>query len=225
LRNGEGTARRLSHRKVDVIGVVEDVIAGTLVEGVAETCVYFATTPGPEAPLLLIRGRGEAMSVARIIAGAIDRAHPGLVYQVAPIRQLHALQLWAFGWFSTAAAIPGMIGLLLAFTGTYGVVAFLAAQRIREFGIRMALGASANRLVTSIVTGSLRIAIIATTFGLLVAAVLSRAIASAFEIAPLVGARPYVVAAAVLLTASAVAAWLPLRRVVRVDPCAALRSE
>jgi hypothetical protein len=215
-----------SHKRGHVIGVVKDVVQGTLFHGIPATCVYFPTAIGAAQPLtLLARGRGDVAATIDAIHAAVDDAYPGVAFETRPIRDLAALQVWAVGSFSTAAAIPGVVGLLLAFTGTYGVVAFVAAQRRREFGVRMALGATKSRIVRNMVGDALRIGIIAVAAGALLAFALSRAASSVLEFIPVFGPGPYILASAIVLGASVIAAWLPGRRAARVDPSAALRAE
>jgi ABC-type antimicrobial peptide transport system permease subunit len=145
--------------------------------------------------------------------------------QARPIRDLAALQVWAVGSLSAAAAIPGVVGLLLAFTGTYGVVAFVAAQRRREFGVRVALGATSGRIVREMVGDALRTGVIGAGAGALLAFAGLRAASSAIELIPTFGLRSYVMAGAIVLGALVIAAWLPSARAARMDPAAALRAE
>jgi ABC-type antimicrobial peptide transport system permease subunit len=121
--------------------------------------------------------------------------------------------------------VLGGIGLLLAFSGTYAVVAFLVTQRTREFGIRMALGASVRQLVEGLMGETLRTASMGLAGGALVAFALNRLAAGTLLLAPPVALRPYVVAVGVMLLATAIAALLPSLRTTRIDPSKALRVE
>ncbi len=126
------------------------------------------------------------------------------------------------------AALFGLfasVGLALAAFGLYGVLAFLVAQRTREIGVRMALGATpaaVSRLVLSSAARWLGV-------GLAVGLALSMAVARAMHglLLGVSGGDPaaWMGAAAILLTAALAAAWLPARRAARVDPMVALRHE
>lgn len=212
--------------QVHVIGIVEDVVQGTLLHGIPATFVYVPTALSTAQPLsLLVRGRGDVAATVDAVHQVMEEVDPNAAFDTRPIRDLAGLQVWAVGSFSTAASIPGIVGLLLAFTGTYGVVAFVAAQRRREFGVRMALGATPAGIVRGMVADALRTGAIGAASGALIAVALSRAASSALEFIPVFGARPYVIAGAIVLAASAIAAWLPSARAARMDPAAALRAE
>ena len=119
-------------------------------------------------------------------------------------------------------ALLGFTGLVLAAVGIYGVIAFFVTQRTHEIGIRVALGASTQRVVRMVVGQALVLALTGVVVGGALAAWATRALQSMlFEI----GARDpvaYVAAALVLLAVSVAAAWLPARKASRVDPVKAL---
>ena len=119
----------------------------------------------------------------------------------------------------------GVLALLLAAVGIYGVMAYSVAQRTREIGVRMALGAGARELLALIVREGARLTAVGLAIGIIAALGLTRFISSL-----LYGIRPVDVVsfagAALILTASAVlACYIPARRAIRVDPVVALRHE
>lgn len=133
---------------------------------------------------------------------------------VAPRR----LNLVLFALFSALA-------LVLASVGLYGVVAYAASQRTREFGIRMALGACSADVLKLVLGHGLKLALAGVAIGVAASLALARFLASLlFRVGP---ADPVTIAAvAVLLTVVAlVACWLPARRATRIAPTVALRSE
>ena len=218
--------RRPTHTSVRVIGVTEDVVGGALLDGVDETCVYFATglaSPGPMS--LLVRGRKDGGSVRAPVAAAINAIKPDAPFQFYSMLTLMGMMAWIFQAFSVAASFLGVVGLLLAFSGTYAVVAFLMTQRTREFGIRMALGATVRNIVSGMMGETLRIALLGLGAGLAVAAGLVRLFSGTIPIIPAFSPGPYLVAAAIVLAATAVAALMPSLRVARIDPSKALRVD
>ncbi len=218
--------RRPTHTSVRVIGVTEDVVSGTLLDGRGETCVYFATgfaSPGPLS--VLVRGRRDAASVRAPVAAAINAIEPQSPFQFYSMLTMMGMMAWIFQAFSVAASFLGVVGLLLAFSGTYAVVAFLMTQRTREFGIRMALGATVRNIVSGMMGETLRIALLGLGAGLAVAAGLVRLFSGTIPIIPAFSLGPYLVAAAIVLAATAVAALMPSLRVARIDPSKALRVD
>ena len=119
----------------------------------------------------------------------------------------------------------GAGALALAALGLYGVVAYLAARRTKEIGIRMALGGRAGRIRKTIVAGSLRLVVIGLVLGLAGSLLGGRAIESLlFGVSP---ASPAILAAAaaVLALTAVAASWLATRHATRVAPAEALRKE
>jgi predicted permease len=220
------TDRRLPRGRVQVIGVAEDVASGNIFDGVDAGCVYFPTDMRPPTEMsLLVRTRSDDVEALRsAVTTAVRDVAPEMPFQVFPMRTLVGLAVWIFRAFSVAGSVLSIVGLLFAYSGTHAVVSFLVAQRTREFGVRMALGASAWRIVWGMMIETCRTAAIGLAAGLAAAAGLVRLFGS-IAIVPNFGIRPFVVGAAIVLVATAVAALLPLSGVSRIDPAQALRTE
>jgi predicted permease len=154
-----------------------------------------------------------------------DRQLPILKARTLAEHRDASISLWLIragaGLFSTF----GALALVLAGTGLYGVRSYLVSRRTREIGIRMAVGAQSKDVVRLVIGEGLRMTLI----GLAVGAVLS--MAAATGISSLVyrvstfDPVTFVVAPAVLLSASLLASWLPARRATRIAPVSALRTE
>jgi macrolide transport system ATP-binding/permease protein len=119
----------------------------------------------------------------------------------------------------------GLFGLLLAVTGLYGVIAYSVSRRTREIGIRMAIGAEPSGISSLVVKQGLRLTLIGTVIGLLLALGASQVLAS-----QLAGTSPfdpfvYFAGAVVLAGVSLLACYVPARRAARVDPLVALRQD
>jgi ABC-type antimicrobial peptide transport system permease subunit len=123
------------------------------------------------------------------------------------------------------AAVFAVLALVLAAVGLYGLVSFAVAQRTRDIGIRMALGASRGRVLADVLRDGMTLATLGTAFGLAGAVALTRVLGSLlFEVSPRDPAT-LVIVASVLAAVTLVASWLPARRATRVDPMVALRTE
>jgi ABC-type antimicrobial peptide transport system permease subunit len=119
----------------------------------------------------------------------------------------------------------GLVGLILASIGIYGVTAYMVTQRTREIGVRLALGAQRIDVLVMVLREGLSLTLLGAAVGLLLAGAMSRVLADF-----LFGIRPVDAvtfgSAVVLFTATALAACVvPARRAVRIDPMEALRYE
>ena len=127
--------------------------------------------------------------------------------------------------YSWLLAVFALLALLLALGGTYGVTSYLASQRTREMGIRIALGARTADIRRSVLKGSLAVVVVGMVLGAL------SSIAAANQISSLLfGVSPHdpvvLVGAVLVLGLTALAAsWFPAVRASRVDPMTTLRSE
>jgi ABC-type antimicrobial peptide transport system permease subunit len=217
---------RLPRGQVQVIGVTEDVANGSIFDGLDASCVYFPADMKVLSEMsLLVRSRIDNIEGLRsAVTAAVEEVAPETPVQVLPIRTLAGGAAWLFQAASVVVSLLGVIGLLFAYSGTHAVVSFLAAQRTREFGVRMALGATAWRIVRGMLVETSRTASIGLVAGLAMAAGLVRLFSGAVAM-PDFGFRPFVVGAAIVLVATAVAALAPLRGTARIDPAKALRTE
>jgi putative ABC transport system permease protein len=117
------------------------------------------------------------------------------------------------------------LALILATIGLYGVLAYSVTQRTREIGLRMALGAGANRIVGAIVLRGLTLAAIGLAIGLATAWALARTMTSLLYGISATDRMTYAAVAALLLAIAAAASWIPAIRASRVDPAIVLREE
>jgi ABC-type antimicrobial peptide transport system permease subunit len=125
----------------------------------------------------------------------------------------------------TLLGISGVMALLLAVVGIYAVISYTVAQRTREIGIRMALGARSGSVKLMFVRNGLVWGAIGAGLGLVTAAALSQLMSTLlFGIKP-IDPLTYIAVAITLLAATAVASYLPARRITRVNPVDALRAE
>jgi ABC-type antimicrobial peptide transport system permease subunit len=126
---------------------------------------------------------------------------------------------------ATLCSFFGVLALILASIGLYGVMSYAVAQRTSEIGIRMALGASARRVLGMVLQQSILVVGIGAVTGIALAQASTRLLANfLYGLAP---TDPITIASAtfLLLAVALLAAWLPARRATRVDPMTALRYE
>jgi ABC-type antimicrobial peptide transport system permease subunit len=122
-------------------------------------------------------------------------------------------------------AIAASLALLLGVVGVYGVIAYVVSQRIREIGIRTALGAQPAGVLGMFVRHGLWLAGIGSALGLVAAAGLSRLMSSLLFGVTALDPVTYTGVSALLIVAGGLASYLPARRAIAVDPVQALRAE
>ena len=211
-------------RDYTVIGVARDMRTG--IWDTARGFVYLPlTTPYGARSSIFIRTRGDST----VALGEIARAAEGQGRTLQFRRRLgDALDLQKFP-FRGLAALSGALGglaLLKAVVGLYGVMAFSVAQRSREIGIRMALGATAEKVVQRFVRQGMRLVAVGMVLGLgggVLFALLLRKIM--FGLGGPFDATAFGAVTVILGTVALLACWLPARRASRVDPMIALRTE
>jgi predicted permease len=216
---------RLPRGRLQVVGVAEDVANGAITDGIDASCVYFLTDiQGPANMALLVRARTDGDVLPSAVTAAVNEVAPDTPFQVVSMRSMVAEVAWGFRGISLVVSVLGIVGLLFAYSGTHAVVSFLTAQRKREFGLRMALGASARQIVWRMLVQTSRTGLTGLAAGSAAAAGLLGLFTASAAIMDF-GARPFVVGAATVLIATTVAALVPLLGTARIDPAQALRTE
>jgi putative ABC transport system permease protein len=147
------------------------------------------------------------------------------LYDVKTFEQAVSRSLWRQRLQGQVLGVFATLALLLAAVGIYGVVSYAVAQRTREFGVRVALGAEQHDVLKLVLGQSARLAGIGVLIGLVVALALTRFLATLlYEVKP---TDPGTIAlvVAVLVSIALLASWVPARRATRVDPLVAMRPE
>ena len=210
----------------EIVGVVGNVRHGGL-ESADDRQVYFSYhqfTDGRTA--LVVRGQNETRVSAAAVAQAIRAVDPEQpVYDVRTMEEVLGRST-AQRWLNTELIVVfAGSALALAGVGLYGMLAYGVTQRVREFGVRIALGAMPTEITRAVLLDGSKITACGAALGLGGAVVLVLAMDSLlFNTAP---ADPvnFVVAAAVLFGVALIASYVPARRAARTDPVRALRAE
>jgi ABC-type antimicrobial peptide transport system permease subunit len=218
----------------EVIGVTRTRRGGPLdTDPIPEAFVLLGSAAEPPNLAAMFPGSAIALRVdgdpARVIP-ASQRALQELLPDIPSLRVRPALSLFdrsvrALRLGATMFTMFGAIALVLAIVGMYGTVAYLVAQRTREIGIRMALGATVRDIALAVFGETARMTLAGLTLGVLLGAVVARAMgALLFGISPL-SPGVYAAACLALFGAALAASALPARQAMRVEPMVALRAE
>jgi putative ABC transport system permease protein len=119
----------------------------------------------------------------------------------------------------------GTVALLLAATGLYGSIAYAVAQRRREIGIRLALGADVSRVKAMVIWRGLRLTMIGIAIGLFAAAGVARLLARWLFEGQTSDPLTFALVSLLILAVAIIATWIPARRASRIDPMVALRCD
>jgi len=210
----------------EVIGVVPDTRSGWIWEP-DETMLYLPLPDdSPNARVTLLQFTSPRATALPLALGAASAQGMYLSLNVlGSLDEARNLQLLPYKGVAAVGAGLGLLALLMAVVGLYGVMAFVVSQRVREIGIRSALGATAENIVSLFVRQGMRLVVIGLALGSLggvvVAIVLSNIVVGAQPFDPLVCGA----VALLLAIATLVACWLPTRHAAKVDPVIALRAE
>ena len=173
-----------------------------------------------------MRGERDPLALVeplRAAVAGVDRDLP--IFDVRTMDQRLARTLATARFNTLLLTLLGAVGLVLAATGIYGVVAYFVGQRTQEIGVRIALGATTASVVRLVVVQAMRPIAIGTGIGLAAAAAATRVLAS--QLVGVAPTDPLTIAAVVvvLLGSAVVASVVPARHAASIDPTRALQSE
>jgi len=211
----------------EIVGVVARMRFHAIDEMAPLPVIYCPMAQAQRTSLgIFVRSSMSAASLTKLIhdaAASIDPNQP--VYDARPmldrVRETwgtHRLLSFLFSIFAGLA-------LVLATIGLYGLLAYTTLKRVREIGIRLALGARPAQIRTLVLSHGLHLLLIGSAIGLVAAFALSRALQSVLFEVKGIDPRIYLGVGVLLFLATFLASWIPARRASRVDPIVALRAE
>lgn len=225
-QSGLGNTLRVRGKEMTVVGIAADAKFKTLGEdpipylyrpfnqnpGTGMTIVA-RTLANPEAliPQVVSAARTLDPDVVVMFTKTMERH---LAESLLP----HRLGAWVISAFGT-------IALLLASIGLFGVVSYAVSTRSREVGIRMAMGADVRQVVRLMMGGGMRLVAIGAVVGLALSAAAAKVLSGVLYGVNASDPMPFLVAPLVLLAVAVVAAWIPARRVTRINPVLAIRGD
>jgi putative ABC transport system permease protein len=221
-----GRRIQVDGRAAEIVGVLADTKISMLNEPARSVVAFSLRQRYRTQTTLLIRTSGDPASLAPAVRRIVSEIDPTLA--LIGLKTLEAGAKYTITAAESGArggSVFGVLALLLAVAGLYGVLSFTVARRSREIGIRIALGARRQGVVGLIVGRGLRLTVTGILIGLVGAVALSRVLAGLlYHVSPL---DPLSLAGtvAILLAVSAIASWLPAIRAASLDPLDVIRSD
>jgi ABC-type antimicrobial peptide transport system permease subunit len=213
-------------QSMEIVGVVANVMNEDL-DDLAEPCVYLPFAQYPVGRMsLIVRTPGapdRIVPAVRRELAALDASLPlsdvkTMEQVIYERRSPKEVMMWMLGIF-------GVMALAMAAVGTYAVMAYSVAERTRELGVRIALGAQSADILKLVLRRGLSLTLLGIGLGFAFALALTRALAQLLYGVTATDALTFAGVAALLATVALLACWIPARRATRVDPIIALRSE
>jgi predicted permease len=165
-------------------------------------------------------------ALVRPVQDALHALDPDLALtNVETLESVYAEQLAGYRTSASVVGLTGLIALLLASAGLYGVMAYRVAERTREIGVRMALGATRRTVARGVLVRALRLTLAGVTLGLAGAFVLGRFVQALLFSVSAYDTASFLIAPLVLSAVAAAATLVPARRAMAIDPMRAIRTE
>jgi ABC-type lipoprotein release transport system permease subunit len=212
-------------KRAEVVGVVEDGKYRTLTED-QMPAMFFSFLQHPSSGAWLeVRSNSDPAAVSRAVEQALHRVDPALPLEMSTWNEEMDSALFAARVATVALGVLGLLGAMLAVTGIFGMASYVVTRRMRELGIRVALGAGQKQVLRTalgraflLLTGG---SVAGIVLGVLATKLLSYIVYQATPKDPVVLGGVI----ATMLALGLVAAWLPAQKALAVDPMILLRDE
>ena len=212
-------------KRIEVVGVVENGKYQTLTEN-QQPAMFYSFLQEPRGNTwLVVRSQRDPEEIATALQRNVHKLDSSLPFEIATWNSELDSALFAARVASVALGVLGLLGAMLAITGIFGMASYSVAKRLRELGIRVALGASQRKVLATALGRALRLLMIGSAAGMILGLLATRVLASiVYQATP----RDPLVLGGVVLTMVGVgllAAWIPARQALAVDPMILLREE
>jgi predicted permease len=211
--------------RVRVVGLVEDGKYVNLTED-QQPAMFFPLLQSPASWIwLVVRSNRDPQQLAAAMRSVLRDIDPGMVMAIRPWSTELGGTLFPSRMATVSLGVLGVMGAMLSITGIFGMAAYSVSKRLRELGIRVALGAQRKEVLQAALGRSLKLLAIGSAAGLVLGVLASRVLA--FIVYQTTPRDPLVLAGVVLamLLLGLVATWIPAQRALGVNPLILLREE
>ena len=211
---------------VRIIGIVESTVEPRYEDGLPAEKMYLPLPIEPEPALAVyIRTKDSAAELAQPVRELVSGIDPRVpIQEIGSLQEFNERSFSQQLWLARAAVFVGMVGLLLATAGLYGISSYVVSMRGREIAIRMAVGGTPGAILSMVLRQSMRVALAGLIFGGGAALLASRILQSEYHGVVGINRPAFAGAIALFLTAMLVASVIPAYRASRLDPVEKLKQ-
>jgi len=211
--------------RIQVVGIVEDGKYGSLTED-PQTAMFLPILQSPSTSMVLeVRSNRDPQQLAAAIKSALQKLDVGLPFFIQTRYKTLDLTLFGPRMATIALGVLGVMGAMLSITGVFGMAAYSVSKRLRELGIRIALGAQRSEVLQAALGRPFKLLTFGSIAGLILGILASRVLA--FVVYQATPRDPLVLGGAVLAMTllGLLATWIPAQRALKIDPLRLLREE
>jgi len=218
--------KRTDGMRTQVVGIVENGKYASLTED-PQPAMFLPILQAPtSATVLIVRSNRDPQQLTAAIKNTVLELDPGLPIDMCTWNQeLNDAALFASRMATVSLGVMGALGAMLAITGIFGMAAYSVSKRLRELGIRIALGAQRNEVLEAALGRAVKLLALGSVVGLLLGLLATKVLA--FIVYQATPRDPLVLAGVVLVMSllGLVATWIPAQRALSVNPLILLREE
>jgi putative ABC transport system permease protein len=209
-----------------IVGIVDDVHYSWINKQELPTLYRSYRQAPPIYTSLVLRTQGDPLHVVPAVRSQVAAVDPNLpLFDVKPFDKVITDSIVGIAYVAAMMAVLGIIALVLASVGIYGVMSYSVGERTHEIGVRMAMGATSKDVQRLILRNGLLLTVVGMAIGLPLALVIAYALSSILFGVKVADPFAFIGLPLLLAAVATIACYLPARRAVRMDPLTALRYE